>query len=39
LLFDITGIVNRCGASIAFPSQTMYLANGPAVARETTVPR
>jgi MscS family membrane protein len=30
LLFSVTEIVNRAGTSIAFPSQTMYVANGQA---------
>ena len=29
LLFGVTEIVNRAGTSIAFPSQTMYVANRP----------
>ena len=29
LLFNVTEIVSRCGTSIAFPSQTMYVANTP----------
>jgi MscS family membrane protein len=30
LLFDVTEIVSRSGTAIAFPSQTMYVANSPA---------
>jgi MscS family membrane protein len=30
LLFSVTEIVSRAGTSIAFPSQTMYVANGQA---------
>jgi len=31
LLFSVTEIVSRAGAEIAFPSQTMYVPNVPAV--------
>jgi len=30
LLFDVTEIISHSGTSIAFPSQTMYVANAPA---------
>src|SRR4051794_202463 len=33
LLFDVTEIVSRAGTSIAFPSQTMYLAGVPGLPR------
>jgi hypothetical protein len=29
LLFEVTEVVSRSGTSIAFPSQTMYVANVP----------
>jgi MscS family membrane protein len=32
LLFGVTEIVSRAGTEIAFPSQTMYVANAPAAA-------
>ena len=30
LLFGVTDLVSRAGAEMAFPSQTMYVANTPA---------
>jgi MscS family membrane protein len=39
LLFAITGIVAAAGTEIAFPSQTMYVANTPATVPGTVPPR
>jgi MscS family membrane protein len=39
LLFAITGIVAKAGTEIAFPSQTMYVANAPATVPGTVPPR
>jgi MscS family membrane protein len=39
LLLTITEIVRAAGAEIAFPSQTMYLSGGGAVAPELPVPK
>jgi MscS family membrane protein len=39
LLFGITEIVSRAGTSIAFPSQTTYVANAPAAAIPETSTR
>jgi MscS family membrane protein len=37
ILFDLTEIVSRAGASIAMPSQTMYFANTPSSMRDRDV--